>query len=401
MPRVLGFVIAAALLLGLVGCGQGATLAPTMPPATRSPAPTATTPAIATASPSPTAPVPTTTACPTATATPTPIPASTPTPFPVPAGQIVFGAYPCASETDCGPYPGMEQDFALYSINTDGTDLRPITGEELREHDLLVRLPFVPDELVQRAEEVGHFRRAFSALPLFSYNHIRWFPDGSAWLEPGEDGLYLIQADGTGATRLVAGQIYYYDLSPDGKFVAYIRLEDNGIYVTEVASAASRQVAQLQLPARTRTDVFWDPTGERILLFVHSSSASHPAELYLLDNPTGETPQVQPLFRVADDESLFSPQWAPAGQIIYFVLCQERHTNSIIGFNAKSKEQQPIAHVTGVGGCITQVAWSPSRTHVVFSYAKGLYILDLETERSRRILSGYTPLGPLIWLPAP
>ena len=73
MQRVFGHAIVATLLLGLAGCGQRATPAPTMPPATRTPAPTVSPTAMATASPSPTStPLPTATSTSTPTATPDP-----------------------------------------------------------------------------------------------------------------------------------------------------------------------------------------------------------------------------------------------------------------------------------------------------------------------------------------
>ncbi len=407
MKRIFTLMLA-TLLLGLLGC-QGTPPTPTTtPPTTHTP--TAATTTTATAQPPTVRPTrqPTATSSPrptqgptsTPTPRPTPAPTATPTPFPITplpgaTGQIVFGAYPCSGpdKTVCGPFPGMEEYFGLYVINADGTGLRPITDDELCARDLLTRLPYVPEAWVKQAEEAGHFERQGNVLSLFSHETIRWLPDGSAWLEPGKDGLYLIQADGSGATRLVEGKIYYYGLSPDGQLVAYVRMDENAIYVTEVSSGSSRQVAQLQMP--DGADVVWSPTGEQILVSLPREGISRPADLYLIVDPTAETPQIQHVFHSEDDEWLLDPQWAPDGQTIYFVLCKERHTNSLISFHVKNKEQHLLARVQS--GCIDEVVWSPSGTQVGFS--PSLHILDLETKQRQRILYGYALLGPMLWLP--
>jgi hypothetical protein len=307
-------------------------------------------------------PVPTYTLTPTPTPIPTytPTPTSSPGPAPdSPVGQIVFGAYPCGSDPTCNTYPGVGDDFGLYVINSDGTGMRSITEEELLQGGFLFRLPFVPDEIVKRAEEGGHFRRYRGALTAFLYEKIRWLPDGSAWIELGEDGLYVIHADGTRSMRLVEGQVYYYDVLPNGESVVYVK--NDRIYSIDIDGSNQRELAQLQTPLDPGGDVLCGPDGDQILV---SSGLPRPADLYLV-NLENEEQQARHIFHT--EGWLLNPQWSSDGQRIEFVLCDQQRTSSLVSIGRDGGDRHQVAWDIDLGECIHRTTWTSDRIHLVFS----------------------------------
>jgi len=293
----------------------------------------------------------------------------------------------------------MELDFGLYIINSDGTGMRPMTGEELLQRGLLFHLPFVPAEMVERAEEAGHFRRYYSALQLFHYEGIRWLPNGSAWIEPGEDGLYVVRADGTGSIRVAQGRVYNFDLSPDGGTIAYA--EGTTIYSIEIDGSKRRELAGFQ--ARAVGDVYWSPKGDQILISTsRGPGAVCVDDLYLVNF---DTQRIQSLFHLPRlrESCLHNSQWSSDGQHVEFILCdRENATTFFMSITKNGDDLQQIAQITGLGSCFERVAWSPDHTQFVFSLflEEGLYILDPNNGHYWQILSGYVPGSP-IWLPEP
>ena len=201
IQSIFGPVIAAALLLGLAGCGQGA---PTRPPATRTPAPTVTTPAMATASPSPTS---------------TPLPTATPTPTstPVPVWQIAFSGAPC-SEMSHGCQPFDDTPTYYYVINNDGTGLERVDAMPS------ATTPAPPDGLPD------HF---ILCPPQLS-------PDGSHLAYAAMGGLYIVDM-ASGETRNVfrpdsipgsSPVLGPFCWTPDGSLVRFVvRSREDTIWV--------------------------------------------------------------------------------------------------------------------------------------------------------------------------
>jgi WD40 repeat protein len=293
----------------------------------------------------------------------------------------------------------MDEYFGLYVINADGTGLRPIMDDELRARDLLTRLPYVPEAWVKQAEEAGHFERLGNVLSLFGYETIRWLPDGSAWLEPGKDGLYLIQSDGSGATRLVEGKIYYFDPSPEGKYVSYAKR--NTISIIDLNNLNSREIAKM--PARSITDIQWSPDKDWILVSAtQGPSILCPSDIYAIDIHSRQT---QNLFTVSEG-CLLVARWSPDIQHIELIQCKpgQKYLNVLFNIYPDDKQKTQLAQITGLYGCIGHRAWSPKRTKWAFAGASGpwssvrLHIADSETEHHQEILSGYVPIGPMLWI---
>lgn len=273
--------------------------------------------------------------------------------------------------------------------------MRPITAEELVRRDLLFRLPFVPDEMIEQAKEAGHFRRNHDVIQLFGYDQIRWLPEGSAWIEPGSDGLYLIRANGTGVTRLVEGQVYYHDLSPDGRTVAYA--EGGTIYSITIDGSNQRELAQFQISSGP--EIHWSPSGDQILVATSLSGFSRHADLYLIDLQGDEEQRIRHVFHT-EEEWLLGPRWSPDGLRIEFVLCDQERANVLLSIDKEGSGRQRIAEVIGLNQCIYPGSWSPDHTWLSFTPSfGGLYILDVNTGYYWQILPGYVPVGPMLWLP--
>jgi len=271
----------------------------------------------------------------------------------------------------------MEHDFGLYIINSDGTDMQQFTEEEL----------------IQRGLPVNEA--------------LQWLPDGSAWIESGEDGLYIIRADGTSSTRLVETPPFpSFDRSPDGKFVAYteeVLVNGSGVhnitvYRIGIDGSGRRELARFQ--TFKGADLRWSPAGDYILIAVPRSGLSRPADLYLVIPESDGEQLAQHIFHT--DEWLNDPHWSPDGQRIEFSLC-DWETNTLLSISREGRNEQLIAQITDLSGCIRWLAWSPDRTQLVFVpfLREGVYVLDVSSGYYWPILSGYVAVGPLLWLPEP
>ena len=280
MQRVLGSAIAAALLLGLAGCGQGATPAPTRPPATHTPAPTGTTPATATASPSPTR---------TSTATPRPTPPS------APVGQIAFSGAPC-SEMSHGCQPFDDTPTYYYVINSDGTGLERVDA----------------------------------------------MPSATTPAPPGGLPDHFI---------LCPPQ-----LSPDGSHLAYAAM--GGLYIVDMASGETRNV-------------------------------------FRPDSIPGSSPVLGPFC------------WTPDGSAVRFVVRSRENSNWVNTFYMIDWDGDNVRiwfTLTDLGGLIGPGDCSPGNQELAFSLfpfptelQAGLYVINLDTGKWRKILADYDVSSIRAW----
>jgi Tol biopolymer transport system component len=76
-------------------------------------------------------------------------------------------------------------------------------------------------------------------------------PDG--WVvyasgNPEKMGLWKVRLDGSSATRILPGNPYYGEVSPDGKYAAYVIPNTSDQYLLEVVRVADGQVLPFQVP---------------------------------------------------------------------------------------------------------------------------------------------------------
>ncbi len=189
----------------------------------------------------------------------------------------------------------------------------------------------------------------------FSQSYARWSPDGSMIAYEGDDGLYVINADGSDQRRLADGGTPTW--SPDGSRIAFARGSDQGadLWTIDLDGTGLTQLTQSpkwdELPT-------WSPDGGRIAflreggVYVVNADGSGVAVV-------ADLPNVDP----------FQPQWSPDG--------------TQLSFEANNGHDYDIYLVNADGSGLTATAddpnldenwpvWSPDGTLIAFGATNNL-----------------------------
>ena len=164
------------------------------------------------------------------------------------------------------------------------------------------------------------------------------FPNGPWVIVNAVDGLWLMNTDGTGLTRIVEAPVYQFAVSSDQRTVAYVTDSDFSddfagldLMVLALPSGPAHVVASLQNPAfwsdfsdDTLTDTeqamraimgsppAWSPDGSRIAFISQAEGLSADLYVYKLKDQTTT--------RLTDGPSqAYHPVWSPDGRFIFHI----------------------------------------------------------------------------------
>jgi hypothetical protein len=263
-----------------------------------------------------------------------------------------------AAEPGRGSFPGTNGEIVavgtggLYTFDPDGTGARRILTSLRSDCD-----PWC----------------AFS-----SDTDPSWSPDGTQivfwhyfWFETGpmDNGIAIINADGSGFRWLVQGQYlspHQPDWSPDGTRVVFV--QEDGMFpgMISVVPTTSGGPPRTQLVRGSAPD--WSPDGSRIAFAVGG-------QIRVID-PDGSNEMA---LTAGDDDT--DPSWSPDGTRLAFV----RHQH-LWKMNADGSDQAQLLDTPGVGS----PSWSPDGHKIAFA-GDGTYTLDLATGTVARVLDAVQP----------
>lgn len=191
-----------------------------------------------------------------------------------------------------------------------------------------------------------------------------WSPHGSQIVfsgygqgPQGPEGLYVVNRDGSGLKQLSDKGAYALEWSPSGDHIA---LHGEGLYMVEVATAETSQIADATQPPWYPLSVSWSPDGA-LFAFVNDSG------LYVYDPDTGDRRQV------AAGPSGGPILWSPDGTRIAFRFGPRVALTRGPDAN-KPEAGLRIFHVVGVDGSgepkplppARTVSWSPDGTRIAY-----------------------------------
>jgi TolB protein len=180
-----------------------------------------------------------------------------------------------------------EQGANIYSINSDGTNLQPLTNKQVVTFgpawspdgaQLLYSARIDDADQIYRIEADGRNPTQLTNLSPHNWGAV-WSPDGQhiAFASSGDVSLdlYVMNTDGTNAKRLTDSpdEDYAPTWSPDGRQIAYVSWHDGvaDIFVMNADGSGSHNVTQSH--ALDINFPKWSPDGQTILFSAQGHTA--------------------------------------------------------------------------------------------------------------------------------
>jgi Tol biopolymer transport system component len=311
-------------------------------------------------------------------------------------GPIVFSANP------------EGRGWQLWAVNADGSGVRRI-----RETDRELAPGLSPDGEKVLLERTDEMESPSCELPACSRiwvadaggggeaaltekdedaERATWSPDGDRIafskrdpererddLTGFQSDIYVINADGTGETRLtdLAGVESSPTWSPDGEQIAFSTStgEEGDIYVMN--SDGTDLTRLTDLPS-VEIEPVWSPDGKRIAF---STEWIDRADVYVVNSDGSE------LRRLTDPAvGETSPAWSPDGDMLAFY--RETDRGSRIGIaNEDGSDRREVVPPTEDELAISAPVWSPDGKQLTFTDQSTVWLVDSDGRNVRELWS--------------
>jgi WD40 repeat protein len=204
-----------------------------------------------------------------------------------------------------------------------------------------------------------------------------WSPDGAkiaftSW-RGGNPGIYVMNADGSGQTRLSDAAIESEpDWSPDGSRIAFTR-RDGDLADIWIMDATGENAVRVTSDPAVESEPAWSPDGTRIAFIRANGDGS--SRLYVM-NADGSG--IQP----RTDENLWrtrwSPQWSPDGDDIAVAASDCVGCDWEIQLVAADGSIEPR---TISRGTARELSWSPDGEWVAFATGASIWSTSADGRR--------------------
>jgi Tol biopolymer transport system component len=201
-----------------------------------------------------------------------------------------------------------------------------------------------------------------------------WSPDGSriAFLSApaslgGRGDLYVMNADGTGKTKLIPfeREVLTFSWAPDGGRLAFSSPSMGGAYtfIINVDGTGERMLTNGLAPV-------WSPDGSRIAFIAFGDGGIS----IINSDGTGRTGITNP-----ESATDLAPKWSPDGASIAFIRTSatppgDGVEHSLWLMNADGSNPRPLTHV--LQGPISDPTWSHDGRTLAFSWVGEIYLIN-------------------------
>jgi len=178
-----------------------------------------------------------------------------------------------------------------------------------------------------------------------------WSPHGDKIVYSRSDGLYIMNADGSGQPELLWPSSGYGTAlnpvwSPDGSKIAF---EEGRIYILDVETKEVTQLMDDSIPAYQPT---WSPDGTRIAFAINPFGRRETIGGIAVVNADGSE-----FIQLTDGEKSRSPEWSPDGDQIVFGRDHNIYVMNSDGTNIRALTQDDAS---------IWPTWSPDGTRIAF-----------------------------------
>jgi TolB protein len=200
----------------------------------------------------------------------------------------------------------------------------------------------------------------------------------------GYPDIYLIDLTSGARSRIInsPGTNSGAAFSPDGKQIA-LAMSFAGnpeIYVTTARGKSARQITRHPTVDSSPT---WSPDGKHII-FV-SDRTGNP-QLYSVSTAGGQPQRLGVGYSFCTEPSL-----SPDGQRLAFTA-RSGGSNSVAVYHFQTRNSQVVA-----SGGAEDPAWGADSKHLVYTKGGALYMLDVETSATNRVISGMGRISEPNW----
>ncbi|HVE74224.1 MAG TPA: hypothetical protein VNA30_03915, partial [Mycobacteriales bacterium] len=182
------------------------------------------------------------------------------------------------------------------------------------------------------------------------------------------EAIGLFPPEGGAARIVVPPYAYEPDISPDGKRLAYVGVEDkfSFLFVRDLETGATKRLTDVGW-----SEPDWAPDGRRIAV----SDSSGNGRIGIVD--ADEAP---PQVRLVPGVSGGSPSWSPDGEFLAFSERDYSTSGRVVAVRPDGRDRTSL----GVAG--TEPAWSPDGREVAYTSGRDLKSVSLPDLTSRYVL---------------
>lgn len=197
-----------------------------------------------------------------------------------------------------------------------------------------------------------------------------WSPDGRqlafssnrplAYGYPGSRAIYVINADGSGLTRLTnsPASAYWPAWSPDGEKIAFAQYTPEGPSAVYTMNVDGSGVTRLTNQPQDESKPTWSPDGARIA-FVRGDSIS---DIFVM-NADGSNQQ-----RLTDGQfPVATPAWSPDGSRIAYARAPASGSNPAFHIHVMNADGSNVRQLTNGPAMDWCPTWSPDGQQIVFA----------------------------------